>query len=77
MTSTGWGSKPVYRRVWSRRGERPKAVVAHRYQRFSLCTFVEPKTGKSLSFQVDGVDTRVMSWVLREFRLLLGDGEEA
>ena len=46
------GLKPVYRR-----GERPKAVVAHRYRWFYLCTFVEPETGEALSLLVDGVDT--------------------
>jgi len=49
--------------------------VAHRYQWFYLCTFVEPETGQSLSLLVDGVDTRVMSWVLRELRLHLGEEE--
>mgnify|MGYP005844801823 CR=1 FL=1 len=71
------GLKPVYRRVWSRKGERPKAVVAHRYLWFYVCTFVEPKTGWSLSLLVDGIDTQVMSWVLRELRATLSEGEEA
>jgi len=69
------GLKPVYRRVWARRGERPKAVVAHRYRWFYLCTFVEPETGEALSLLVDGVDTGVMSWALREFRGWLGEEE--
>ncbi|MFD3004587.1 IS630 family transposase [Thermus tengchongensis] len=69
------GLKPVYRRVWARRGERPKAVVAHRYRWFYLCTFVEPETGESLSLLVDGIDTEVMSWALREFRGWLGEEE--
>ncbi|RTH23044.1 hypothetical protein CSW40_10130 [Thermus scotoductus] len=42
------GLKPVYRRVWARRGERPLAVGAHRYRWFYVCTFVEPETGESL-----------------------------
>ncbi len=46
------GLRPVYRRVWARRGE-------------------------SLSLLVDGVDTEVMGWVLRELRAWLGEGEEA
>ncbi|MFZ5992855.1 MAG: transposase [Deinococcota bacterium] len=79
------GLRPVYRRVWARRGERPWAVGAHRYQwvkaRASpvtyLCTFVEPETGESLSLLVDGVDTEVMGWVLRELGAWLGEGEEA
>jgi transposase len=71
------GLRPVYRRVWARRGERPVAVGAHRYRWFYVGTFVEPKTGESLSLLVDGVDTEVMGWVLRELRAWLGEGEEA
>ena len=66
------GLKPVYRRVWARRGERPLAVGAHRYRWFYVCTFVEPETGESLSLLVDGIDTEVMGWVLRELRAWLG-----
>jgi len=62
------GLRPVYRRVWARRGERPVAVGAHRYRWFYVCTFVEPETGESLSLLVDGMDTEVMGWVLRELR---------
>jgi transposase len=68
------GLRPVYRRVWARRGERPLAVGAHRYRWFYVCTFVEPETGESLSLLVDGVDTEVMGWVLRELRAWLGEG---
>jgi hypothetical protein len=64
----------VYRRVWARRGDRPLAVRAHRYRWFYVCTFVEPETGESLSLLVDGVDTEVMGWVLRELRAWLGEG---
>ena len=71
------GLRPVYRRVWARRGERPLAVGAHRYRWFYVCTFVEPETGESLSLLVDGIDTEVMGWVLRELRAWLGEGEEA
>lgn len=67
----------MYRRVWSRKGERPKAVVAHRYEWFYVCTLVEPKTGWNLNLLVDGIDTEVMSWVLRELKATLSEGEEA
>ncbi|WP_460414404.1 IS630 family transposase, partial [Thermus oshimai] len=69
------GLKPLLRRVWARKGERPRAVVAHRYRWFYVCTFVEPETGESLSLLVDGMDTEVMGWVLREFRGWVGEGE--
>lgn len=67
----------MYRRVWSRKGERPKAVGAHRYEWFYGCTFVEPKTGWNLSLLVDGIDTQVMGWVLKELKATLSEGEEA
>jgi len=67
------GLRPVYRRVWARRGERPLAVGAHRYRWFYVCTFVEPETGESLSLLVEGIDTEVMGWVLRELRAWLGE----
>ncbi len=59
--------------VW----ERPLAVGAHRHRWFYVCSFVEPETGESLSLLVDGMDTEVISWVLRELRAWLGEGEEA
>ena len=62
------GLRPVYRR-----GERPLAVGAHRCWWFYVCTFVEPETGESLSLLVDGIDTEVMGWVLRELRAWLGE----
>lgn len=65
------------RRVWRRKGERPKAVVAHRYRWFYVCTVVEPTTGWNLRLLVDGIDTQVMSWVVQELQATLADGEEA
>jgi len=72
------GLRPILRRVWSRKGRRPIALGAHRYRWFYVCTFVEPETGVSFSLLVDGLDTEVMSWILREFRawLNLEEGEE-
>ncbi len=77
MTSTGWGSGRCTGGCGPGGGERPLAVGAHRYRWFYVCTFVEPETGESLSLLVDGMDTEVMSWVLRELRAWLGEGEEA
>ena len=68
------GLKPLLRKVWAREGERPQAVVAQRYQWFYVCSFVEPESGASLSLLVDGMDSTVMSWVLREFRAWVGEG---
>ena len=47
------GLKPLLRKVWARKGERPRAVVARRYQWFHVCSFVEPEGGASLSLLAD------------------------
>jgi transposase len=41
------GLKPILRRVWSPRGQRPAAVVQHRYQWCYLYAFVQPRTGRT------------------------------
>lgn len=64
----------MLRKVWARQGERPRAVVAQRYQWFYVCSFVEPESGASLSLLVDGMDSEVMSWVLKEFQAWVGEG---
>ncbi|MGQ9526908.1 MAG: transposase [Chloroflexus sp.] len=71
------GRKPGYRRVWHRRGERPKAVVAHRSLWCAVCTVVEPTTGWNLRRVVDGIDTQVMHWVMKELTATLAEGEAA
>ena len=58
------GLKPLLRKVWARKGERPRAVVARRYQWFHVCSFVEPEGGASLSLLADGMDSTVMRWVV-------------
>ena len=42
------GLKPVVRRVWTKRGERPCAFVHHRYRWLSLYGFVHPPSGRVL-----------------------------
>ena len=48
--------------------------MAQRYQWFYVCSFVEPESGANLSLLVDGMDSTVMSWVLRGFRAWVGEG---
>ncbi|MGQ9613161.1 IS630 family transposase, partial [Chloroflexus sp.] len=71
------GRKPVSRRVWRRTGERPTAVVTHRSRWCSVCTVVEPTTGWNLRRVVDGIDTQVMHWVVKELTTTRAEGEEA
>ena len=41
------GLKPILRRVWAPRGERPVAVGHHRFEWLYVTAFVSPKTGES------------------------------
>jgi transposase len=41
------GLKPILRRVWCRQGQRPTAVVQHRYQWCYLYAFVHPPSGRT------------------------------
>lgn len=42
------GLTPILRRVWGRRGQRPQAVVQHRYQGGSRYAFVHPSSGRTV-----------------------------
>ncbi len=68
------GLRPVYRRVWARRGERPSGgggASVPLVLRLHLCGAGDGGEPEPL---VDGMDTEVMSWVLRELRAWLGRG---
>jgi hypothetical protein len=41
------GLKPILRRVWARRGRRPRAVVRPRYQWMWVIGFVHPESGRT------------------------------
>ena len=61
------GLKPVLRRAWARKGERPQALVHHRYRWLYLYGFVQPTTGKALWYIMPTIGTQVMSQVLAAF----------
>ena len=42
------GLKPIVRRLWARRGQRPLVRVQHRYQWLYLLAFVHPASGRSV-----------------------------
>jgi hypothetical protein len=50
------GLKPILRRVWAPRGERPIARGHHRYEWFHVTAFVSPATGESFWYLSTGVD---------------------
>src|SRR5215471_17659570 len=41
------GLKPILRRIWVRRGSRPRVAVQHRFQWLYLYSFVQPATGQT------------------------------
>lgn len=61
------GLKPILRKVWSPVGERPIAVVQHRYEWLYVYGFVEPKTGKTYWYLIPRVNTQWLNLVLTTF----------
>jgi hypothetical protein len=70
------GLKPVLRRQWALRGQRPIAVGRHRYAWLYLYGFVHPSTGEVVWFVCSTVDADLLSAVLAAFAEAVGAGEE-
>jgi DDE superfamily endonuclease len=68
------GLKPVLRRVWGRRGERPSAPVHHRYRWLYLYGFVRPGTGQVLWYLMPTVSAATFGQVLAAFAADAGVG---
>jgi hypothetical protein len=69
------GLQPVLRRIWCRRGSRPRAIVRPKRKWLYLYTFVHPVSGRSEWLILPRVRTDVMNVVLAEFARLSGAGE--
>ncbi|WP_293108399.1 winged helix-turn-helix domain-containing protein [Moorena sp. SIOASIH] len=54
-------------KVWSKIGERPIAIVQHRYQWLYVYGFVQPKTGKTLWYLIPRVNTEWLNLVYKSF----------
>ena len=61
------GLKPIARRVWSPRGQRPRSCGRTRYQWLYLYGFVRPRTGNTFGVLVPRVKAERMSGALAEF----------
>ena len=61
------GLKPIIRKVWAPIGERPSAVVCHRYEWVYLYGFVNPPTGKTEWFIIPRVNIEWLNLVLENF----------
>jgi hypothetical protein len=70
------GLKPVLRRQWAPKGQRPVAVGRHRYEWLYLYGFVHPSTGRVVWFVCTGVDTELLGAVLAAFAGEVGAGED-
>jgi transposase len=68
------GLKPVLRRVWAKRGQRPVAVAHPRYEWLYLYAFVHPTRGAVEWFSCSTVDTALFSAVLARFAAAVGAG---
>ena len=70
------GLKPILRRVWSRKGERPVIVQRPRYQWLYVYGFVEPATGEVVWLILPRVNTEVFQRSLEEFARAVGANAE-
>ena len=68
------GLKPILRRVWCRQGQRPTAVVQHRYQWCYLYAFVHPPSGRTFWLLLPTVSIAAFTVALLEFAQAVGAG---
>ena len=68
------GLKPILRRVWAPRGERPIAVGHHRFEWLCVTAFVSPRTGESFWYPSPGVSKQDFEDVLALFAREAGAG---
>jgi transposase len=70
------GLKPILRKVWSKIGSRPIAIVQHRYQWLYVYGFVKPKTGETLWYLIPRVNTSWLNVVYSSFAKDAGISEK-
>jgi transposase len=68
------GLKPVMRRIWAPRGERPIATGHHRFAWLYVTAFVSPSTGESFWYLTDSVSKRLFEALLALFAKEAGAG---
>ena len=61
------GLKPITRRIWAKRGQRPLAVQKPGYQWLHTYAFVQPSSGQAEFWLMSHVDTPSMNAVLQAF----------
>ena len=70
------GLKPILRKVWAQKGERPIAKVQHSYEWLYVYGFVNPKTGETWWYLIPRVNTRWLNIVYQQFAIDVGVSEE-
>lgn len=70
------GLKPIVRKVWAKRGQRPIAVVEHRYEWLYLYGFVCPSSGQNQWLILPRVNTAWFNQALQEFAEAIGAGQD-
>ncbi len=68
------GLKPIVRKVWARRGQRPTACGQTRYEWLYVYGFVRPVTGQTYWLILPTVNTEAMNVALAEFARDVGVG---
>ena len=68
------GLKPILRRVWAPRGQRPVAPVQHRYAWRYLVGFVHPASGRTVFHLATTVSIALFEVELTEFARAVGAG---
>ncbi len=61
------GLRPVLRRVWAKRGQRPRVRVYHRYEWLYVYCFVRPSTGDSCWLLLPQVNSQAFTLALQSF----------
>jgi hypothetical protein len=68
------GLKPILRQQWAPKGQRPTAVVQHRFEWLYLDGFVHPSTGEVVWFICNAVGIDLFTAVLAAFAQAVGAG---
>ena len=69
------GLKPILRRQWAPKGQRPIALGQHRYEWLYLYGFVRPESGEVHWLILPRVDAKVFSLALSHFAEEVGAGK--
>ncbi len=70
------GLKPIIRRVWAPKGQRPIALGHHRYKWLSVTAFVQPISGEVFWYVSNGVSKPFFAALLALFAREAGAGRE-